>query len=206
MSDKVSCLSKVSERLSELSEVAAVVLYGSVARGEAGVKSDVDLLVIVAKKSRALSREIERIVEGAERGTRIVHSIATPKELASSPSFAFDVARDGIVLYKNPRTALSLPLGLKERGATIYSFDARGLTQPQRVAFNRGLYGSVHSKTVGGKEKKYAYSGLLERVGGEKLGGGAVLVSSKAEKQFEELFAFHGIPFRKTRVFVVERS
>lgn len=206
MSNSLSCLSRISRKLSELSEVAAVVLYGSVARGEAGAKSDVDLLVVVTKRSRELARKIERIVEGEECGARVVHSIATPRELAENPSFVFDVLRDGIVLYKNPGVALNLPLGLKERGATIYSFDASALTQPRRTAFNRALYGSMHSKKVGGKQKRYEYKGLLARVGGERLGGGAILVSSKGEKSIEELLAFYGLPFRKTRAFVVEKS
>ncbi|MEW6329766.1 MAG: nucleotidyltransferase domain-containing protein [Candidatus Micrarchaeota archaeon] len=181
----------------------AVVLYGSAARGEAGAKSDIDLLIVVSRRAKKLKTEIGEIFSDAE--SRVTPNVLTDVELAKTPYFIFDVIRDGIVLYKNPSSALRLPVAFGPRAVTIYSFDINTLSQKNKVKFNSALYGATHKKRLrSGEIRRYAYSGLLQKTGGKKLGAGAFLVPSRAEREFDELLGSYKIKFEKSHFIFVE--
>jgi hypothetical protein len=187
--------------LAGLEEVIAVVLFGSVARGEPMTKkSDIDLLVLVDKRGARIENQISKIVGG--EGSRIVPSVNTPKEFTKNPYFAFEILRDGIVLYKRPGP-LELPFALPARAVTLYKFDISGKTQSEKSKFNLVLYGRTDKRKVGGKTKNYCYVGIVERLGGQRVGRGSFFVPSKAETEVDEVFKFHGVPMKKIRMIEV---
>ena len=191
-------LSLVSKRLAKLEEVIAVVLFGSVARGEPMTrKSDIDLLVIVDKHNTKIEDQIAGIVSGKE-----VPSVNTPEEFTKNPYFAFEILRDGIVLYKRP-DPLELPFALPERAVTLYKFDISEKSQLGKVKINLVLYGRMDKKKIGGKIKEYHYVGVVERLGGQRIGRGSFLVPSKAESEIDEIFEKYEVPFKKIRMIEV---
>ena len=87
-------------------EIQAVVLYGSVARGEAIGESDIDMLIVTPHKDaiRAKVVEIEEDIDSASNYQTFLTSIyLTPEEvcdLASAGSpYMLDVLDQGVVLY-----------------------------------------------------------------------------------------------------------
>jgi predicted nucleotidyltransferase len=100
---------RVAERLAERlrdavgDRIEAIVLYGSVARGEAGKDSDVDLLIIVPDGK--IRRQILRVSYDLdlEFGTVTSHVYMTPQEferyLSWGDPFLREVLKEGIVLY-----------------------------------------------------------------------------------------------------------
>jgi len=96
----------VDELTTELDDVLGIVLYGSVARGEADRRSDIDLWVVVRGERGAAQRAANRIKEGLEErqfdGDRYAFDIAV-ESLDSIPAFTDDVREivlSGIHVYR----------------------------------------------------------------------------------------------------------
>jgi len=105
-------LNQLKERLGQT--LVSVVLYGSVARGEAGEGSDIDLLVVSGSFGRSfgsrfelfnevenslLSSESRRRLRQLKRGTLISPVPLTPEEVKRNPPILLDIIVDGIILY-----------------------------------------------------------------------------------------------------------
>lgn len=95
----MSTIERVTRAMESLSAVQLAVVFGSVARGEDGSSSDLDLGLLLRPDSSELRREVE-IVAGraARRGVDIVYLDQAP------PLLRFEIARDGkVLLEKRPR-------------------------------------------------------------------------------------------------------
>jgi predicted nucleotidyltransferase len=93
--------------------LAAVVLFGSRARGEAGLESDWDLLVIAENLPYSPWHRQKRILALLPQEWQYqVNVLAyTPAEwFARVTPLALDIALDGIVLYDSPRALFSARL------------------------------------------------------------------------------------------------
>jgi len=86
-------------------EVEAIVLYGSVAVGEASEDSDIDILVVTKSRSRNLYYKISSIRTRVDLDngtlTTLIHMSRDEFEfhLKSGSPFLEDVLRDGVALY-----------------------------------------------------------------------------------------------------------
>ena len=82
----------------------SIVLFGSQARGEATASSDVDLLLVFSaatKITRSLYRKFEAIVESfPDEGRYSIHCVSIPEDVKSVSGFWFEIALDGMVLWK----------------------------------------------------------------------------------------------------------
>ncbi|MDI6884443.1 MAG: nucleotidyltransferase domain-containing protein [Hadesarchaea archaeon] len=194
-------LSSLVNSLAEMGQVQAVVLFGSHARGEAGRKSDVDLLVVVDEESPELEAKIREKTSDYER---VIPVISTPDKLTKEPYFLYDVLRDGVVLFKKPAVPTKLPFALPERATVIYSLDMSRLSQSGRVKLNQTLYGARYRRKLKGGVKVYRYKGLVERLGGKMLGRGALAVPGAAEVEIDATLKLNKVEFSKMRMIFVE--
>lgn len=205
MLKKLSYLSKKIVNVAP--ELVAIILYGSYARGEAGKKSDIDLLMVLEKRSTATEEKIRDVVESTAVGRKVIPVFTTAKELVKTPYYAFDIIKDGIILYKTPERILRLPFAFGERAVSIYTFNAAALPQKRRAKFNRQLYGTgVYKKVLKTKKekKRYRYPGLLDKVHGRRLGAGSIMAPSRAEKDIEKLFSYFRVKFEKVHLLHIE--
>jgi hypothetical protein len=176
-----------------------VVLFGSHARGDADSRSDLDLLLVfdTGEDVKRAEGELLDLLEEFH-SLPLVFSRRSGDELVADPSFFFNVFREGYVLYKRPGTEL-LPAAIaREKQSIIYSYELTSLSHGQKLKFHSAL----SSRVI---KKKYRYPGLLERVHGEKLGGGVILVPANAEREIDALFEEYGISFKKRYVWEMER-
>jgi len=105
-------LNQLKERLGQT--LVSVVLYGSVARGEAGEGSDIDLLVVSRVFGRSLRSRFElfnevensllpsesrRKLRQLKMGTLISPVPLTPEEVKINPPILLDIIGDGVILY-----------------------------------------------------------------------------------------------------------
>jgi len=117
----------------------AVVLFGSVARGEAGENSDIDMLVLMERKDKGIEKKFTEIgvnsydweesLELRNKGirTKIYEILKTEKELRENPLILLDIFDHGIILYdlnnKMKNILEDFEKKLKELGAEKIRFD-----------------------------------------------------------------------------------
>ncbi|MGC9200615.1 MAG: nucleotidyltransferase domain-containing protein [Candidatus Aenigmatarchaeota archaeon] len=86
-------------------KIKSIILYGSVARGEAREESDIDVMVIL--KNNSLYKKVLDIVFKIDLKNKTATSIfwITPRELIkyvkNDSPFLKNVAKEGVVLYED---------------------------------------------------------------------------------------------------------
>ena len=100
----------------------AIVLFGSVARGEAGTGSDVDLLVVFdgnVRITRSLYRCLEDAVDLSElRQAPNPQLVSLPAGAADCGGLWFEVALDGVVVWERGAAVSAFLHELRERIST----------------------------------------------------------------------------------------
>lgn len=158
-----SVLSELVDRVSPTPGVVAIVLFGSVARGEADEYSDLDLLILFKDRAslwdgwNSLFKEI---------GSMNLNIHAIPETLdefkGANPVFLEELEKHGKVLYSRLPFTLTVGSPLR-RPFSIISYDLRSLSSKEKMRILYRLYESGGGGDVG-------------RSGGIKLGSGCILV------------------------------
>ena len=100
---QLAALREIKRRLSETCEVKALVLFGSFARGQADEESDVDLLVVTARRLTRWERhEITNVVfevnlqHDTNFSTLVVDAESWETGIASVLPIRDEISRDGV--------------------------------------------------------------------------------------------------------------
>ena len=99
-----SVFARIAERLRKEYGATQVIVYGSVARGEATIHSDVDLLVVapVAEKAYIRMAHVLALIRDLSRGLPLSPVVLTPEELqerlARKDFFIQEILDEGIAL------------------------------------------------------------------------------------------------------------
>jgi predicted nucleotidyltransferase len=187
-------LKKIVNDLSSISDVKAVVLYGSFARGENTSRSDIDLLILTAKEKT--KEEIQnRIIDlELQIGKSIQPTIRTIAELKKTDSGLIqNIFKEGRILYIKEPADIPAALLLEHRPYLIYSFRLNNLSQKEKVKFNRALYAQVR--------KGYKYKGLLDKLGGKKLSPGSIIISHLHRADMERFFKKFNVQYEQLTVW-----
>ncbi|MEK6846287.1 MAG: nucleotidyltransferase domain-containing protein [Nanoarchaeota archaeon] len=181
----------------ELSSINRIILYGSVARGEATAQSDVDIFLDTS--SPTLSKSVKEIVEefyNSREATifrlkKIENRLSLKVgELKKWKELHHSIANSGITLWGRYETS-TLPVGSKQM--LLVSWENIG---KNRGAFLNRIYG-FNSK---GKH----YPGLLERFKGEKIGKSSIIIPFSQREEFLMLLKDYSVKARQKVVFVSE--
>ena len=172
-------------------EIKNIILYGSVARGEAGKESDIDIFVDVINDKKSIEKDIKKRYEEFRESVKYkqywrmldiqneikinIGDIKKWKELRSS------VVANGIVLYGKYKSMLNQG----EHKAIFVWENIKPNTK--RVLFNKQFFGY--------KQNKKYYEGLLKKHQGERLGKGCIIVD------LEHAAAVHNF-FKKNKITV----
>jgi len=183
--------------LENTGDIERIVLYGSVARGEATKESDIDIFIEIKKKTKKLEKEIKEIIEkfyqsreavlfkakGIENKFNVkIGDLKYWKDLYKS------IASTGIVLY-GPYEAKELPSGVNHFIIVFW----------ERIRKNRGAF---LNKIYGFKFKKKSYVGLLSRIGGRKLGKSCIMVPVQYKKDIFKLLRKYRVNAKTIEIFV----
>jgi predicted nucleotidyltransferase len=185
---------EISSELSLISEVKIVVLYGSYARGDFGPKSDVDLFILISK-SDAVEKIHNAIIKIEEKiGKNIQPTIRTGEEFRKTDSGLLqNLLQEGKILFLRGFYEISAVTLLKQKPFIIFSFRINSLSQKSKAKFNREFY----SRT----KNKYEYKGLLQKLGGEKLASGCIMIPFKAKNGMEKFFNKYKIRYEKKNIW-----
>lgn len=99
-----AALLRIAERLKREHGAEKVIVYGSVARGEATLHSDIDLLVVAPTTEKGYQRmaTVKALVRDLSRGLPISPIVLTPEEfkqrLADNDPFVREIVDSGVEL------------------------------------------------------------------------------------------------------------
>lgn len=180
----------------DISHIKRIILFGSVARGEASKESDIDLFIDISRNNKSIETDIKRIKEDFIQSIRyqkywllkgIKNEINTTvgrldewKELRNS------IIANGLILYSKfeemPQKAVHKTILFWENVKP----------ESKRVLLSKRLFGY--------KKDKKRYSGLLQQYDGERIGKGTLAVPSENAKIFLKLFKDMGITVKIKKV------
>jgi predicted nucleotidyltransferase len=184
----------ITQELSAISKVKLAILYGSYARGDFGPKSDIDLFILVSKNEvlENIQNAIIRIEDKTGKG--IQPTVRTEDEFKKTDSGLLqNLLREGKILFLRDFYEISAVELLRQKPFIIYSFRISSLSQKKKAKFNREFY----SRT----KKKYTYQGLLQKLGGEKLASGCIMISFRKRNQLEKFFSRYKIEFESKNIW-----
>ncbi len=189
-------VSFLMQKTARKAEIKQIILYGSVARGEAGKDSDIDLFVDVLKFSSALEKEIQEKKSSFLKSAKVknywsllginnelrvvIGELEKWKELHPS------LIANGLVLYGK-----YLPAIKEGKHQTFFIWE-NVKPNSRRVLFNKQLFGFTQN------EKHY--DGLLQKYAGERLGKGCISVALEHAEPFLKLFRRHKVSVRIKKV------
>lgn len=182
------------DRVKELPNVLTVVLFGSAARGEATIDSDVDIAVVYVKKNDALMKRVE---EFAPPRVHIVH--VTFRELGKNVALAGALGGEGLLLSGKPVILQAQKLKLKPM--MIITYDTRELDVNARNKLNHALYGRTSVTKRGKKRCVRRYEGLTARPGITKIGKAVLLVSREKAPTITKTLEAHGAKWKEIPVW-----
>ncbi len=172
--------------LNDLAKINRIILFGSAARNEAKKDSDVDIFLDVKKINNILNSFYKSREALIFKNLRIDNKIALiVDKLENFPELKLSMESDGIVLYEN---YVSTDLGGKKQ--LIISWD--------KIAKNRGAF---LNKLYGFKVKDKRYKGLIEELGGSKLGKSSIIVPIQNKSEIFNLLKKYGVRARIVEVY-----
>ena len=188
--------SYLMQKLGEKDSIKNVILFGSVARGEADKKSDIDIFVDITMESNKLENDIKKLRNEFIKSAKytqywkmlgvdneinvIVGELDRWEELKPS------IIANGLVLYGKFKPEVTI--------GTHKAFFVWENIKPnaKRVLFNKQLLGYMH--------KKKFYNGLIQNYGGERLGKGCIVVPLDQAVVFHKLFKKYKISVKLKKV------
>ena len=183
--------------IKNVNNIERIVLYGSVARGEATKESDIDIFIEIKEKGKKVEKAIKEIEtnfyqsrEGAlfkSRGVDNKFSIKIGK-LQDWKDLYKSIASSGIVLY-GPYEAKELPLGVKHFIIVFW----------EKIGKNRGSY---LNKLYGFNVKNKHYKGLLEKFAGKKIGKSCVMMPLEYKNEIFNLIKNHKVKAKVLDIFI----
>lgn len=100
---------ELAREVSKLKAVQSCILYGSVARGAATLESDVDVLILAKRSTKALEAQITKIASDVSHrtGCSIVPTVLSDSKFddmaKTKHEFAAAVKKEGIVLFRRDK-------------------------------------------------------------------------------------------------------
>ncbi len=185
----------VLELVEKCGKIYQVILYGSYARGDAGPKSDVDLLIIGEEPKRC--EEIALSVS-VEKGLPILQPVAlSPGELGDpgKKRLYVNALLEGYLLYQS--------IGAEPVKTAPPSYRVHLLVRyraPPR--FRRKLTGT----TVVQRGYRMRARGLIEKMGGARLAPGLFMIEAAKWPPLEIILQKHGVEYEIIKIVLAPHS
>lgn len=192
-------------------EIASIFLFGSVAKGTADNRSDIDLLVVFDTENKD--------IEGLEAKTRISEiALSIEREYERNLQIVFSnkrfsglddyfvekVLSEGILLYsKSPRVSVN---GLQLEAHVLLLYQVEGLDRKDRMKIKRVLFGYRSRKEVKGRVYRTEKEGLVSRLGGRHINPGAIVLPKKNVQDVEEKLKGFKVEYKIVDIWLSEDS
>ncbi|MFH1510725.1 MAG: nucleotidyltransferase domain-containing protein [Candidatus Woesearchaeota archaeon] len=174
-----------ARKAADFGTVKAVILFGSVARGNADRRSDIDMLIVLDKKSREEDALFRLSQEIGAKHDRTIQTVFSEKGYNSlDRKFVETILKEGIMLY----------------GAIPWVKHGKLLLEPHAIftyksteKISRILHGYRTTKVYKRKLYRSESEGLLKKHRCRLLGRGAFITAHSSASIFQDLFKEHKI-------------
>lgn len=185
---------KIVKELSTLKDIKAIILYGSFARGEYSSRSDIDLFILTTKKQTQKEVEEKIIKLESDVGRNIQPTVRTITELQKTDTGLLqNIFQEGKIIYLKETTEIPVAILLQQKPYLIYLFHINSLSQKDKVKFNRHLYTQTR--------KGYEYKGLLQKIAGQKLSAGCVMIPYNKKRIIENFLKRFKVKYSPLKIW-----
>lgn len=196
-------LSILFDKIDDKSIIKSIILFGSVARGNARKDSDIDLFIDVSQQNKdevnAKTKEALNEFEVKAKKTWKLRGVANPISIIVDDLKAekwkelkIEMSTHGIVLYSRYMAELEV-----KKNAVLLEYDLSKAKQKVKMKVLRNLFGY----SIKRGKKLYSWDGILHKVSGEKLSNG-VIVPMESFKEVRDIFAAHKIPLKLREIAI----
>lgn len=204
---------KIVEKSRSIKNLISVVLFGSVARGEADMRSDIDLLFVFDVKhdpeKGAENKKIRKIISEVE--TKLLPKMSEREEFRIQLTLARadrpinselykKISREGKLVYGVPLIIKTKELKLQPW--VMFSYSLKKLKQDEKNRVNRALSGKKTERIYKGKKYISEQEGLIREYEAIKIGYCALLVPERNIRNFKELFSRFNIDYKEYKIWM----
>jgi predicted nucleotidyltransferase len=182
------------------SEIETAIIFGSVARDQAGKESDLDICIILKNENLKsnISNKILDLEEKYDKNINLVFTNPSFKNL--DRQFIETILREGIVVYgKKPDASIQQ---LELEPYEIIKFDLSNLDHSKKMKIKRLLYGIKTKKKYKGKIYTNKQKGLVEKLDGLRIGIASILIPEKKSWEIENILRENGVSLRKITIWL----
>ncbi|MEA2053554.1 MAG: nucleotidyltransferase domain-containing protein [Candidatus Thermoplasmatota archaeon] len=185
------------EKTKDITNLRCIVLFGSMARGEADKRSDIDVLLVIEEENPKLCiPEIMNIVTSLKPHREIKPVVTNLADY--DEEFLWTVLREGKVLWGSmvvtPDKFLLSPYRL-------ISYNLSKLKPSKKVKISRLIHGYQSKKIINGETKKYKYTGLKDKYNVHVISKNTVLIPERHAKNFLSELDKHGVEYQERIVW-----
>jgi len=185
------------EKAKNIPNLECIILFGSLIRGEADKRSDIDLLIVFDEKNpKSHIPEIMNIVTSLKPHREIKPTLTNLTDY--DEDFLKTVLREGEVLWG--KIIITTDKILLEPFRLI-SYDISTLKPSKKVKVSRIIHGYQSKKMINGKIKHYKYEGLKDRYDVHIISKNTVLVPEKYVKFFLKDLDKHHVAYQEKVVW-----
>lgn len=188
MESKMLRIKDVANKLVEVPGLAAVILYGSYARGDFDEGSDVDLFILFDTK-QSMRRGYDSVIKILSRSNLFIQgNIRSLKELKNSdPHFLQKVFSEGKILHWKPELHIDLIELLKLKPMVLIEYSLKNLAPARKCKLAFTL--------LGRRMRKYRYKGLVEKLGGWRIGKSSFIIPFNVLSTVEKVLESNEISY-----------
>lgn len=193
-----------AKAISDFDSVKAVVLFGSVAKGEADKRSDIDALVVFKTAEETFKDEdvifdiSQRLGKKYGKQVQLVFSNKNFKGL--DRKFIETILKEGIIIYGSLPSLRANDILLEPY--LIINFELSKLNKKKRNKLSTALRGYKTKKKLKSKLYKSSSEGLIKKYDAAKLGPSSIIVPYDNASVFETLFRRYNVKFKKTDIWI----
>lgn len=192
-------LKDIKKTFKQNKDVKTVIVFGSVARGEAKEDSDLDLCIICPK---SLKKKISNLLLNFEKNyNRNISVIFTDENFTDlDRNYIETIIKEGKVLKgKMPEVSLNR---LALEPYEVLQYELVSLSQTEKMRIKRLLYGFTSKKRYKGKIYESKKSGLVKKNGGMRIGKASIMIPEKCASEFKRILRQYGVKLRTYTVWM----
>lgn len=195
-----------ASRAHEIQNLVMAIVYGSVARGEADRRSDIDVFLVFSTEHDPergeefrIAHEIASEVERKYGGTNRFQFVFSNLGLKVDEDFLENLCKEGIIIWGKP---LLLDVEkLKLSPQIIISYDLSALPNYDKLRIHRALYGYRVERVHEGRRYVSESKGLLAEVGGRRLGKAVIMIPKENERYLKKVFDEAKVKYKSFEVW-----